>query len=493
MSESSRFWNVFVPLDRDSGEPLRRQLAQQLRNAIREDRLPVGSRLPSSRALAEQLSVSRGVITDAYGQLAAEGFIDVRQGTAPVIRQVADVEETVAPKERHWRYDLAATAPALSLFPRREWIQAVRRVVGRMSDQELDYGEPLGAKALRRPLAEYLARVRGMSTSPSSLAITSGFTQGLFLACRAVRTLGGTRVAVEDPSLDDQWDTVRIAGLECAPVPVDRRGILVDRLEAADADAVVLTPAHQFPTGAVLDPERRRQLVEWARDADRLIIEDDYDAEYRYDRAPVGTLQGLVPDRVIYLGTASKTLAPALRLGWAALPGPLVEPIAAERWSLDSGSPAIEQHAYAELLTSGALDRHLTRTRREYRGRQDALVRELGDRLPQCEIDGVAAGLHLMLRLPPTMDERAVVDAAAGFSLRIRGLSEYRLVARDDEPGLVLGYGNLPIPSVSTATRLLAQAVAGARPSSGSPSSLREPVDRRRWEPIAETPPASRP
>jgi GntR family transcriptional regulator/MocR family aminotransferase len=461
MSESSRFWSLFVALDRNSRDPLRWQLAQKLREAVREGRLPVGSRLPSSRALAEQLSVSRGVVTDAYAQLQAEGFVAVRQGMAPLVRQSAPdvVEEAVRVDKPRWRYDMAPSTPALDLFPRQEWVRSVRRVVAQMADLELDYGDPFGVEALRRPLAEYLVRVRGVSTSWGSLAITLGFTQGLYLVCRAIRTLGWTRVAVEDPSLDDQWDTVVRAGLELVPIPVDERGLVVERLEEAGADAVIVTPAHQFPTGAVLAPERRQQLALWATSARRLIIEDDYDAEFRYDRAPVGTLQGLIPDRVVYLGTASKTLAPALRLGWAALPARLVEAVAAEKWSLDSGAPAIEQHAFADLLTRGVVDRHLRRTRREYRARRDELVGALTEQLGDCEIGGIAAGLHLTLRLAPGTDEQAVVDAAGARSLRVRGLADYRLRPAPDEPGLVLGYGNLATASVAAATSLLADSV----------------------------------
>jgi GntR family transcriptional regulator / MocR family aminotransferase len=239
-------------------------------------------------------------------------------------------------------------------------------------------------------------------------------------------------------------------------LPVDEDGI---RLDGLDADAVLVTPAHQFPTGAVLAPERRRALLAWGG----IVIEDDYDSEYRYDRAPVGTLQKLAPDRVVYIGTTSKTLAPALRLGWLVAPPALAAEIARERWAVDSGGPAINARAYARMLAIGEVDRHLRRTRREYRERRDALVAALGSRLPDCRVTGVAAGLHLLLRLPAGSDEAAVVARLQERRIRIRGLAGYRLRPRPDEPALVIGYGRLPLASIDAFAAQLASAL-GASP-----------------------------
>jgi GntR family transcriptional regulator/MocR family aminotransferase len=320
-----------------------------------------------------------------------------------------------------------------------------------MPDAALDYGDPQGDPELRAVLAAYLVRVRGVVATPEHLVVTSGYTQGLWLTCRALAARGATTVAVEDPSLDDAWATIRSAGLEVVGLPVDEHGIVPDGL---DADAVLVTPAHQFPTGAVLAPERRRALLAWGG----IVIEDDYDSEYRYDRAPVGTLQKLAPDRVVYIGTASKTLAPALRLGWLVAPPALAAEIARERWAVDSGGPAINARAYARMLAIGEVDRHLRRTRREYRERRDALVHALETRLPTCRVTGVAAGLHLLLRLPPGSDEAAVVARLEERRIRIRGLAGYRLQPRPDDPALVIGYGRLPLPAIDA----FAAQVAGA-------------------------------
>jgi len=534
---------LFAPLERGGAEPLRAQLEAAIRAAITGGGAPPGTRLPASRVLAEALGVSRGVVSEAYAQLAAEGWIDVRRGAAPVVRAVpAGTPGAVAPPGAVWspgaaaprgavwspgagasrgavsspgavappgavwspgaaasrgaalspgapgaavspgaagtgsspaasslrgaawpaavsspgaappRFDLTATAPDLSAFPRRAWAAALRRVLAELPDAALDYGDAFGDPELRAELAAYIVRVRGAAAAADRLVITNGYTQGLWLTCRALKARGARTVAVEDPSLDDAWTTIRSAGLDVVGLPVDADGVRVD---AIAADAVLVTPAHQFPTGAVLAPERRRALLAWGG----IVIEDDYDSEYRYDRAPVGTLQRLAPDRVVYLGTASKTLAPALRLGWLLAPPHLASAIARERWAVDSGGPAFAARAYARLVATGALDRHLRRTRRTYRERRDRLVAALATRLPQCEISGVAAGMHLLLRLPPGTDEGAVVAALAARRVRIRGLSRYRLHARPGEPALVVGYGRLPAPAIDAAVEHLAAAV----------------------------------
>lgn len=470
MSTNRATLEFFAALDRARPEPLRAQLEDAICATITDGGAPPGTRLPASRVLAEALHVSRGVVSEAYAQLAAEGWIEIRRGAAPVVRAVpanlkrdspsldsagadgeaAGVVAVGGAARMAPRLDLTATAPDLSAFPRRVWAAALRRTLAEMPDAALDYGDPRGDEELRAELAAYLVRVRGAAAQPDDLVITSGYTQGLWLTCRALAARGATTVAVEDPSLDDSWATIRSAGLEVVPVPVDEHGIVTDAL---DADAVLVTPAHQFPTGAVLSPERRRALLAWGG----IVIEDDYDSEYRYDRAPVGTLQRLAPDRVVYLGTASKTLAPALRLGWALSPPELARELAEARWAVDSGGPAINARAYARLIASGELDRHLRRTRREYRARRDTLVQALRA-LDGCTVDGVAAGLHLLLRLPQGTDEDAVVARLAERRIRVNGLNTYRLRPVSTDPALVLGYGRLPNPAIQAAVSALAEA-----------------------------------
>jgi GntR family transcriptional regulator/MocR family aminotransferase len=462
---------LFAPLDR--GAPLRTQLEDAICAAITGGGAPPGTRLPASRVLAETLGVSRGVVSDAYAQIAAEGWIEIRHGAAPVVRAVPAAGENGGPcpdaragaavadaaatngAALPPRLDLTATAPDLSAFPRRAWAAAIRRTIAEMPDAALDYGDPRGDDELRRELAAYLVRVRGAAADAADVVVTSGYTQGLWLTCRALAARGARRVAVEDPSLDESWQTIRSAGLDVVGVPVDEHGL--DPRHLRDVDAVLVTPAHQFPTGAVLAPERRRALLAW----DGIVIEDDYDGEYRYDRAPVGTLQRLAPDRVVYLGTASKTLAPALRLGWLLAPPALAAAIADERWPVDSGGPAIESRAFARLIATGELDRHLRRTRREYHERRDRLVAQLATHLPECRVEGVAAGLHLVLRLPPGTDEDMVVQALAERRIRARSLASYRLEHRT-RPALVIGYGRIAGPAIEPAVSALTSAITAS-------------------------------
>ena len=361
------------------------------------------------------------------------------------------------------RLDLTATAPDLAQFPRRALATALRRTLSDMPDAALDYGDPRGDEVLRAELAAYLVRVCGVAASPERVVVTGGYTQGLWLACRVLARRGASRVAVEDPSLDDAWATIRSAGLEVVGVPVDRDGARVD--PALDADAFLVTPAHQFPTGAVMSPERRRALLAWAADGERFVLEDDYDSEYAYDSPPIRTLQRLAPERVVYLGTASKTLAPALRLGWMVAPPDLAAAVGQERWAVDSGGPAIAARAFARLLATGEVDRHLRRTRREYHARRDALVTALAERLPECRVEGQSGGLHLLLRLPAGCDEDAAVAALAERRIRIRGLAGYRLATTggDHRPALVVGFGRLPLASIEAAADAIAAAVRGAR------------------------------
>jgi GntR family transcriptional regulator/MocR family aminotransferase len=450
--------DLLLAVERDAGG-LRRQVEDGLREAIRAGSLVPGARLPSTRGLAAELGVSRGVVVEAYGQLAAEGWLSVRSGAAARVAAVTAPAAPAAPARREpaARWDLRPGVPDLSAFPRAAWLAAARRALRALPDAGLGYGDPRGAPALRAALAAYLGRARGAVAAPERMVISSGFTQGLGLVCEVLRAGGATRLGMEDPSHRDERRLVRRAGLEPVPVPVDERGIVVDALAAADPDAVLVTPAHQFPTGAVLAPERRTALLEWAERRDQLIVEDDYDAEYRYDRAPVGSLQGLEPERVAYCGSVSKTLAPAIRLGWLVLPGRLVEPVAAAKALADQGSPVVGQLVLADLLDRGDLDRHLRRTRLRYRRRRDALLDALARRLPSMRAQGIAAGLHVAVRLPDDVDEAELIAAAARRGLLVGGMAEHRVVP--GPPALLLGYARSPEPALRAAVSALAEVV----------------------------------
>ncbi|MDP4506958.1 MocR-like pyridoxine biosynthesis transcription factor PdxR [Nonomuraea turcica] len=455
-----------MALDRDVRTPLRRQLEIAIRDAIRTGRLRPGVRLPSSRDLARGLGVSRGVVVDAYDALGAQGFLVLRDRAVPLVAPsggmpavAREVEEPVVPS---CIFDFTATTPDVSLFGRRAWLRAFEQALRAAPDADLDYGDPRGALDARRVLADYLGRVRGVVASPAAITVVQGFSQAIDIGFRLLAASGARRVGFEDPSLDEQWETARRAGLQPVPIPVDMDGIRVDELRAIDPDAVVVTPAHQFPTGSVLAPARRRALLDWAADRGALVIEDDYDAEFRYDRTPVGTLQGLDPAHVLYVGTVSKTLAPSLRLGWTVVPPRLRDRFVEGKLYADGGSPTLDQLALAHLFTSGAYEQEVRRARAVYRKRRDTLLDALGSSLPECRVVGIAAGLHVLLRLPPGSDEAAVVAAAEGRRLRVRALGDFRLGDASFDAALVLGYARLSQPAIAPAVRELAAAVSAA-------------------------------
>jgi GntR family transcriptional regulator / MocR family aminotransferase len=451
--------DVLVRLDRGR-PPLRAQLEDQLRDAVRGGRLGPGAALPSSRALARELGVSRGVVVEAYAQLAAEGYLVARQGAPTRVSEAASPGPGAAPPpagDRPPRFDCRTGRPDVSLFPRDAWLASLRRALRDAPDARLDYGDPRGAPELRAALARYLGRVRGVACDPERVVVTSGMAQGMALFARALTAGGARRIAMEDPSSAPGRGQLASNGLEVVPIPVDHDGLDTARLEGVEVGAVMITPAHQFPLGVVLAPARRAALLDWAAHTGAVVLEDDYDAEYRYDRQPVGAVQGLAPDLVAYAGSTSKTLAPGLRLGWLVVPEHLLEAVTAAKESDDLGTPVVEQLALADFLERGELDRHLRRTRAVYRARRDALVAALARRLPGCEPTGIAAGLHLVVRLRAGIDEQRVLDAARSRGLGLAGISEHRV--EPGPPALLLGYGRLPEPSIEPAVEALADSL----------------------------------
>jgi GntR family transcriptional regulator / MocR family aminotransferase len=467
MKQTSQPIDVLVSVTRDAPATFAAQIEDQLRQAVRKGALKAGARVPSTRDLARQLDVSRSVVVDAYSQLAAEGYLVLRQGARPRVSEAAlpreddGSEPSASPPVP--RFDLRPSAPDVGSFPRAAWLRSLRAAVGEIADSDLLYGDPCGVEALRSALAEYLGRVRGVVADPERVIVTSGYSQGQGVVCRVLAARGAKRIAFEDPSHPDQRRIATEAGLEIVPVAVDEGGIRIDELERTDADAVVLTPAHQHPTGAVLAGDRRPGLLEWLREGDRIALEDDYDAEYRYDRAAVGALQGLEPDRIVYAGSASKTLAPALRLGWLVVPPHLLDAVTDKKDLADCGTARIEQHAFADFLARGELDRHLRRMRAQYRRRRDLLVEALEEAVPEATIRGIAAGLHATVELPGEYDERAILDEARDRRIDLATMGEFWIEPGSGPPTLLVGYGQLPEPAVHAAVNELAEAVRAAR------------------------------
>ena len=456
-----------LPVDRNRAEPLRNQIESALREAIRTGRLGTGERLPSSRVLAANLGVSRGLVTECYAQLRAEGYLVTSPGSATRVAVIASPSpdrSARATNSEPVRIDFRPAIPDLSSFPREDWGWAVRRACQQAPTEVLGYPDPYGTPALREVLAAYLRRVRGAAADPSHTVVCAGYAQGLQLLLRALADDDIRTVAVEDPGDPDHCTIGKVVGVRVIAVPVDDQGIDVEALAATDARAVILTPAHQSPTGVVLTPERRHAVVAWAAARDAIIIEDDYDAEFRYDREPVGAVQGLAPDRVALLGSVSKSLAPALRLGWALTPPHLSAAVAKHKQLTDRGSPVIDQLALAELLRSGTYDRHLRHMRRRYAARRAALVEALRKHAPGIELQGLAAGFHAVAQLPPGADEQALIAAARRRSVGLYGVNSYRMTSQTRTPQLVLGFGNLTTDAIYEGIHIVADLLQAAAP-----------------------------
>ena len=442
---------LLLRLDRKLSEPLGAQLERELREAIRSRRLTPDERLPSSRELACELGVSRGLIQECYSQLHAEGYLTTRTGSGTRVAAAAhEAPTTVTAPATVTRLavDFRPGRPDLASFPRQDWMWAMREVSRTAPADALGYGDPRGNQKLREVLAGYLRRVRGAAADPERLVICTGFQQGINLLLRALAHSGVREAAFEDPGDFDTRTSRTRWGLDGVPVAVDEHGIDVAALEATGARAAVLTPAHQSPTGVVLAPGRRQALVEWADVRDASIIEDDYDAEFRYDREPVGALQGLAPDRIALVGTVSKSLAPALRLGWIVCPPKLLDAIAGAKEIDDRGSPGLDQLALATLIESGRFDRHLRSMRTVYAGKRQALIDALARHAPGVQLRGLAAGFHAVARLPDGLDERTVVSAARERSIGLYPMSDQTAGRQARPPELILGFGDLTEQSI---------------------------------------------
>ncbi|GLQ53885.1 PLP-dependent aminotransferase family protein [Devosia nitrariae] len=462
---SSRDAELLISVDRNGSESMQRQVERQLRDAIRGGTLRPGSEVPSTRDLARDLGISRPLVMEAYAQLAAEGYLALRQGAAPRVADTAPERQAYdLPPESFptaiFRYDFRPGSPDLSTFPSARWLKAVEAALKAMTPDDFGYGQRYGVLLLRQALADYLGRVRGVSGDPRQILITSGFEQARASMARALKRRGVTQLAVEDPGYHDR-DIWLAAGLRLIPIPVDENGIDVAALARSEAQAVLLTPAHQSPTGVVMSGARRLALASWLREKNAVALEDDYDAEFRYDRAPVGALQGLAPDNVVYAGTVSKTLAPALRLGWMVVPPDLLLMFEDELRLMDCGRGRIEQFALASFLTTGDYDRHLRKMRALYRDRREALLAVLGAELPEAEVGGISAGLHATVRFPRRLDEEAILESANKRGMGLSFLRRHYLGAAPDESTLLLSYASMPESALRTALRTLATIVDG--------------------------------
>ena len=446
-----------------AGHRVRAGLEAALREAVQTGRLAPGTRLPSSRTLAADLGIARNTVAEAYAQLGAEGWLTARQGSGTRVASTAVASPGPAAGirpplgARAARYDLRPGSPDLSAFPRSGWLSAARKALSGAPSRALGYSDPRGRPELRTVLAAYLGRTRGVRVTPDRIVVCAGFTQGLALLCQVLPDVGVTKIAVEDYGQPHTAEALAASGLTPVMLGVDDGGAVLDK--AHGAQAMLLTPAHQFPLGSVLSPRRRADAARWAAGSGGLIIEDDYDGEFRYDRQPVGALQALAPEHVIYAGTVSKTLAPGLRLGWLVLPARLTEAMASAKARSDAHTSSFEQLTLAEFITSGAYDRHVRRVRLAYRRRRDRLVAALAGHAPGVRVTGIAAGLHAVAELGPGQREEQVIARAAARGVAIEGLGGYALREHTRGPALVIGYATPPEHGYTTALARLVAAI----------------------------------
>jgi GntR family transcriptional regulator / MocR family aminotransferase len=529
-----------------SGTRVRRHLEEALRGAIQAGRLPPGARLPSSRSLAADLGIARNTVADAYGLLAAEGWLIAERGSGTRVAERVIAEQASAAPDTDQagqpRYSLLAGSPDVSTFPRSAWLAAARRALAVAPAEALGYTDPRGRPELRTALADYLARARGVRAAADRIVICSGFTQALALLAQVLADRGATTLAVEAYGHAHHRQVIAAHGLAVHPVDVDARGAVIadlagaaradpkrrgpkpagtdlgrtglggaglgatdlgsagpggagpgggtgpggtdlggagpggtgpggaglggtglggtGRVQSARAGAVLLTPAHQFPLGVPLAAARRTQVVQWAAATGATIIEDDYDGEFRYDRQAIGAMQALEPGSVVYAGTASKTLAPGLRLAWLVLPASLATAVTDAKVLADRQTSSLDQLTFAEFVSSGGYDRHVRRGRMIYRRRRERLAAQLRLHAPHVRMTGVAAGLHTVLELPPGSQEDEVIARAAARGLALSGLTQYAAPGARHAPALVVGFGTPPAHAFTTAVARLCAVLA---------------------------------
>ncbi len=468
----------FLQLDLAGAPPGGRAawLAGRMREAVADGRLPAGTRLPPTRELAAELGVSRGLVTEAYRRLSESGQVVGRGREGTVVVQVpaspgalpdpapgrtvtfADPGLEVFDDIRAApaRIDLTPGRPDLASFPRAAWLRAERHVLHDLPSDRLGYSDPAGTPEFRAAVAGWLARFRGIRVAPEEVVVVAGVAQALALLARVLPRHGIERIAVEDPGSFGATRHLEHWGMATTPVAVDESGLSVSALRASGAPAVLVTPAHQFPTGVVLDGARRRELGAWAEEGG-FVVEDDYDAEHRYDRAPVPAMRATQP-QVCYTGSLSKSLAPALRVGWMVPPRWLRDDIVSAKRDADLGNATLPQLALARLMDSGDLERHLRTARRRHRRRRDAMVAALATHVPDAQVRGAAAGLHLLVtlgHLGDSVDDRELAARALALGVKVQPLSWHR--SAPGEAGLVLGYAAASPPDIEAGVAALGQ------------------------------------
>ncbi|MBU7320483.1 PLP-dependent aminotransferase family protein [Paenibacillus oleatilyticus] len=463
---------LWIPIDRSLDMPLIGQVYGQIRDRILKGELPSGEKLPSTRELSGELKVSRNVVLEAYDQLLAEGFLISRRGSGTFVAEGAYLEqrrrvtEAIAPSA----YDnlprgegivnFRSGIPALDRFPRRIWAQLSSAVWNEASSAVLGYDAPEGRPELRHVLARYLLKSRGVHCHPDQLVITSGATQALSLVSKLLLS-PGDEVIMEDPITCDIQAMFQAQGASIRFVPVDEYGMQTALLpKASSPKFAFVTPSHQYPLGGALPIQRRIQLIQFARTHDCYLVEDDYDSEFRYEGPPVSSLQGLEPDRVLYIGSFSKILSPALRMGYLILPMPLVESCRRLKWYADLHKPSMDQLILARFMEGGYLERHIAKMKKLYKSRRDCLIECLRSAFPgQVNIIGDSTGLHLVAEFPGRRFDKEAVREIERWGVKVYLVEEHANDKEAHRSRLILGYGHLPKEDIQEGITRLSRAL----------------------------------
>lgn len=455
-------WETLFDVSAQPDGPLHVRLTGAIRTAIRDGRLPLGAAVPPSRMLATDLGVSRWAVTQAYGQLVTEGYLTSRTGSATRVtwspeRDDDRIPRPVTPSAAPPRFDLSMCISDLRAFPRRKWVEAIRKASESTPFDQLSYAAPGGEPQLRAILAEHLNRSRGAAAEPATVCVFSGARAGISQVARVLFEEGHRQIGMEDPGSPGLWPPVRSAGLEVIPLPVDWDGLITDTLgEHPGLRAVCVGAARQILLGRPLAPHRRAAMLDWARRVDGLIIEDDYDSEFSYEGPPLPVMQGTDRRRVALLGSMSRTLTPTAQVGWVVAPPRMVPDIIRAEDNSPLAPPALTQLALAGFMESGEYDRHLRTSRQRLRARRNALLAALRDRLPDYPVHGDAAGVHLIMELPPEISIAALAKAAKRRDMDLDDPADMRLLPTPAHHYLPLGYANLNDAVVDEAVATLA-------------------------------------
>ncbi|MFP3390394.1 PLP-dependent aminotransferase family protein [Brevibacillus sp. SIMBA_040] len=449
---------LWMSIDREKPMSLIRQLYTEIRTKILQGEITTGYKLPSTRSLATELQVSRNVVVEAYDQLLAEGYIESTQGSGYFVasgtyleqharnRKQAELQPQNTGEEAEPCIDFRSGVPALELFPRTAWGKMVQRVCQEAPASAFGYGRPEGQPELREVLSRYLYRMRGVQCEPWQIVMTSGATQALSLIAKVLLFPGST-VQMEDPITHDIQTIFRSAGAAIQPVATDVHGMVMESLPKSPLTTpsfVFVTPSHQFPLGGTLPIQRRIQLIQHAREMDCYIVEDDYDSEFRYESAPISSIQGLAPDRVIYIGSFSKILSPGLRLGYLVLPPSLVKPYQEAKWFADLHTSTLDQLALGHFIEEGHLEKYINRVKKLYKKRRkcltDALRQAFGE---QVCIWGESAGLHIVVSFAGITFTHEHFAALEANGVRLYPVEEHAIIKGRHEDKVIIGYGNV--------------------------------------------------